>query len=482
MNDFLSAVATIVGSSQLLTAADDVARYDCDGRGGGTGVLAVVRPGSAGEVAAVLAASFMHGVHIVPQGARTGLSGAGTTHGGLLLSLERLARPPVIDPVNRTAEADAGVLLSSLNAAAEEHRLTFPIDLGADPSVGGMIAANTGGARFLRYGDVRRNLLAIEVALSDGCGTLVELGRNIWKDNGGLELKQLFASSSGSMGVITRATLALQPLPSTQLTALVSLSDAHIALELLVEIERRAGALLTAFEGISHNALNLAFAHVPSLQRPFETSPPYAALIELSGGDGLSFEQLTDIIALAVQPFIESAAISDIAVDRGDRLWRIRHAIPEGLRAAGLVIACDIAVPRGALMRFREEAATEIALRWPELIVADFGHVGDGGLHFNVVWPHAAGQLPVDLPDIVQSYIFALAVERYGGTFSAEHGIGPRNFGYYVRYTPEAVRTLASRVQDAIAPAPLGRVNFGGMDQNGRGLSAPSKVEEAREP
>jgi FAD/FMN-containing dehydrogenase len=461
MNDFFAAVESIVGSSQLLTAANDVARYDSDGRGAGSGASGVIRPGSAAEVAAVLEAGFMHGVSIVPQGARTGLSGAGTAQGGLLLSLERLARTPLIDSVNRTAEVDAGVLLSSLNAAAAQHRLTFPIDLGADPSIGGMIAANTGGARFLRYGDVRRNLLAVEVALSDGRGTLVQLGRNVWKDNGGLELKQLFASSSGSMGVITRATLALQPLPSTRMTALVSLSEASVALALLVEMERQAGALLTAFEGISHNAFNLAFAHVPNLQRPFETSPPYAVLIELSGGDGLSAEQMTDIIALVVQPFIESGAVVDVAIDLGDRLWRIRHALTEGLRAEGTVIACDIAVPRSVLMKFREEATREIAMRWPALMIADFGHVGDGGLHFNMVWPYTAGRLPDDLPAIVQSYVFERAVRGYGGTFSAEHGVGPRNFDHYVRFTPESVRSLATKVQKAIAPVPLGRVNFG---------------------
>ncbi len=170
---------------------------------------------------------------------------------------------------------------------------------------------------------------------------------------------------------------------------------------------------------------------------------------------------MTDIVAQAVEPFIETGSVIDAVVDAGDDLWKIRHAVPEGLRAAGRVIACDIAVPRGALTQFREKAAHGIAKRWPELVVADFGHVGDGGLHFNMVWPQAAGSMPVDLPSVVQCYVFALAVERYGGSFSAEHGVGPRNFDHYARFTPEPVRALAGRVQSAIAPFGLGRVDFG---------------------
>ncbi|MFC3712965.1 FAD-binding oxidoreductase [Sphingoaurantiacus capsulatus] len=466
MSALLAELRAIVGDAGLLALPDDMARYDSDGRGAGGAAIAVVRPATTGEVSALMRALHRHGAPVVPQGGRSGLAGAGLAAGAVVLSLERLAQAPQIDPINRTVQVDSGVPLSSLNAAAAAHGLTFPIDLGADPSVGGMVVANTGGARFLRYGDVRRNLLGLEVVLADGEGTVIELGGPVWKDNSGLDLKQLFTSSAGALGVVTRATLALQPLPANRVTALVGLATPAAAAPLLVELERRAGTLLTAFEGISATALELALAHVPRLRRPFAASPPYSVLIELSGGSGLPAGLLTNLLEEAIVPLIEIGTAIDAAVDEGDSLWAIRHAIPEGLRAHGSVIACDIAVRRGDLSRFRELAAAEVAQRWPQLVVADFGHVGDGGLHFNMVWPRDAGPAPAGLAAAVQSLVFAMVVEQFSGSFSAEHGIGPRNIDHYARFTPPPVRDLAGRVQRLVAPAGLGRVDFGAQLEN----------------
>jgi FAD/FMN-containing dehydrogenase len=364
-------------------------------------------------------------------------------------------------------QADAGVALSTLNNAAAEHGLTFPIDLGADPSVGGMVAANTGGARFLRHGDVRRNLLGLEVVLSDGAGTCLELGRALWKDNSGLDLKQLFTSSAGALGVVTRATLALQPLPANSVTALVALTEAEHALALLLHLEQSAGSLLTAFEGISANALELAFRHLPRLRKPFgDTIPEYCVLIEVAAGAGIPPECLSNLIEQSVGSMLESGSASDAVIDQTDSLWSIRHAVPEGLRAHGVVVGCDVSVRRGDLMAFRSVAAAEVRERWPQLIIADFGHIGDGGVHFNLVWPNAAGPVPMGLPEAVKSHLFAIAFERFGGSFSAEHGVGPRNISSYVRFTPLAVRSLAGRIQRVVAPAELGRVDFGTMEGN----------------
>jgi FAD/FMN-containing dehydrogenase len=397
------------------------------------------------------------------QGARSGLVAAGLADGDVVLSLERLNRAPLIDAANRTVEVDAGVTLSTLNDAAAEHGLTFPIDLGADPTVGGMVAANTAGARFLRHGDVRRNLLGLEVVLSDAAGTRLELGRALWKDNSGLDLKHLFTCSAGALGVVTRATLALQPLPANRVTALVAVSKAESALSLLLNLEQSAGTLLTAFEGISATALDLAFRHVPRLRRPFSdtTKPGYCVLIELAAGAGVPVECLSNLIEQSVGAMLEHGSATDAVVDQGHSLWSIRHAIPEGLRACGTTVACDVSVRRGDVMAFRSVAAAEVAKSWPELIVADFGHIGDGGLHFNLVWPHDAGPLPDGTAAAVRSHIFEIAVERFGGSFSAEHGVGPRNIDDYVRFTPAPVRLLAGQIQRLVAPTYLGRVDFG---------------------
>ena len=466
MTDFLTELREIAGANGVETDPNDLAPRNSDGRGKIGACLACVRPRDAEGVAAVLRLAARHAIRVIPQGARTGLVGAATgdTDGAsLLLDLARLSRPPLIDAINRSATVDAGVRLSALNDAARAHGLYFPVDLGADPSVGGMIAANTGGARFVRFGDVRRNLLGLDAILADGAGTHIRLGGALWKDNSGLDLKQLLVGSSGSLGVVVRATLALQPLPHARVTALLALADPDAIEALLASVEASCGALLTAFEGISSSAYEAALGHVPNLRRPFQAgAASYFLLVELSSGSAISGEQLEDILGCALSEHITSdGPVLDVAIDHGASLWAIRHAVPEGLRALGHVVGCDISIQRGDLSRFRRTIGAEIRDRYPQLVLCDFGHVGDGGLHFNGVWPHAAGIARADVLEDVRAHIFSAAVERFGGSFSAEHGIGPRNSGYYDRWTSPVVRTLAGKIQRAFASDAIGRVDFG---------------------
>lgn len=465
MNQILAdALADAVGPANLFTDPNDLAGYASDGRGVTGRPLGVVRPSSSAQVAAVLRAAHAAGVRVVPQGARTGLVAAaiaGDDAQLLLLNFDRLSRPPEIDPVNRTADVDAGVRLSALNAAAASHDLSFPIDLGADPSIGGMIAANTGGARLLRYGDVRRNLLALEVVTSEAEPRVLQLGAPLWKNNTGIDLKQLLVGSSGSLGIVTRATLALSPLPAARVTALLALDTDESAVELLLALEAGFGTLLTAFEGISAPALSAALTHVPRLRDPFAgTLPPYAVLIELSAGAAVEAEWLEERLGETLAPWMERGVIPDAVLDRRDDLWAIRHAVPEGLRASGKVIACDIALKRGDVMRFRRDLAARVQAVAPQLRLHDFGHVGDGGLHFNMVWPPEAGPFDASVAEAARATVFRAVVEEYGGSFSAEHGIGPSNAAWYAALVPEPVRRLAGAVQRLLAPLPVGRVDF----------------------
>lgn len=459
----------VVGPAQVLTEPGDLAGYRADGRGAGGGApLAVVRPADAGEVSALVRLAAEAGVRIVVQGGQSGLVGAGLAAdaGDIVVNLDRLSRHIEIDPLNRTATVDAGVRLSALNAAGAEHGLYFPIDLGADPSIGGMIAANTGGARLLRYGDVRANLMAIDVVAADAAGSALSLGAALWKNNTGLDLKQLLVGSGGSMGIVTRATVALQRRPAHQMTALIALREAETALPLLLALEEGFGALLSAFEGMSARAMAAALGHVPGLRSPFETLPAYAVLVELSAPAAVPAGDLEERLAELLGPWMEGAVppIEDVTIDHRGGLWAIRHAIPEGLRAAGSVIACDIALKRGDVMRFRNDMAARVLAAAPHLLPHDFGHIGDGGLHFNLVWRHADGPADPAVVERVRTIIFDGVVHDYGGSFSAEHGIGPRNMAYYPRYVPNGVRRLAGAVQRLIAPIRLGRVDFGGAE------------------
>lgn len=458
-------LAAIVGAAQVFTAADDLAAYRTDGRGAGGGMpVAVVRPADADQVSALARLAASEGLRMIVQGARTGLVGAGLAdEGDLVVNLDRLAKHISIDPVNRTATVDAGVRLSALNAAAQAHGLFFPVDLGSDPSLGGMVAANTGGARLLRYGDVRANLMALDVVMADGKGTRLSLGAPLWKNNTGIDLKQLLVGSGGSMGIVTRVTVALQPCPAVRLTAMIALRDPHAALDLLGVLEGGLGTLLSAFEGIGPAALEAALGHVPGLRAPFAATPPYVVLAEISAGAAFEAEWLEERLADLLAPLMDgdSAPVLDVAMDRRDGLWAIRHAVPEGLRASGTVVACDIALKRGDVMRFRDDVAARLSQAVPGLEPHDFGHIGDGGLHYNCVWPKSAGPLDPAAVERARAIIFDTAVREYGGSFSAEHGIGPRNITQYPRFVPASVRRLAGAVQRLFAPIPGGRVDFG---------------------
>nr|MBA4770379.1 FAD-binding oxidoreductase [Sphingobium sp.] len=463
----IARLSAIVGAGQVLTDADDMAGYRVDGRGEGGGVPgAVVRPGDADQLSALMRLAAETGTRVVVQGGRTGLAGAGLASesgGDIIVNLDRLSGHIAIDPVNRTATVDAGVRLSALNAAAADHGLFFPIDLGADPSIGGMIAANTGGARLLRYGDVRANLMALDYVAADARGTRQSLGAPLWKDNSGLDLKQMLVGSGGSIGIVTRATVALHPLPATRMTALIALRDPASALTLLLALEAGFGSLLSAFEGISAPALAAALSHVPGLRAPFPGAPAYAVLIELSAASAFDDAFLEERLFALLEPLMDGpdAPVADAAIDHRDGLWAIRHAVPEGLRACGTVVACDIALCRGDVMRFRADMADRLAKAVPALVPHDFGHIGDGGLHYNLVWPHAAGTPDKDAIEQARTIIFDAVVREYGGSFSAEHGIGPRNIAHYPRFVPAGVRRLAGAIQRLMAPHPIGRIDFG---------------------
>lgn len=455
----LDALAAVVGPQHVLTDAADLASYSSDGRGITSAPLAVARPKNRDEISKIITLCADHHIRLIPQGARTGLTASAIADQSgqmLLLNLDRLSAPPVIDAANRTARVEAGVRLSTLNQAAEPYRLFFPIDLGADPSIGGMVATNTGGARFLRYGDVRRNLLSVELLTAEAEPRLIRLGQELWKDNSALDLKQLLIGSGGMMGIITEVTIALSRLPSTATTAMIALPDPKTALDLLIRLEGDFGPLLTAFEGISQKAMDAALFHLPRLRRPFTETPVYAVLVELSGGAAIEADWLDEHLAASLTPMMESGAITDVILDRGDSLWALRHAVPEGLRASGKVVGCDISMKRGDMFRFREEATALLAELFPQFILHDFGHIGDGGMHFNLVWPSELGKCQTDQAEAARALIFTLCVDAYHGSFSAEHGLGPINAAYYRRHTSPDVQRITEDLRQYLAPIAMG--------------------------
>jgi len=459
----------LLGPGGVLHSSPDTEKYERGYRYGAGKALAVVRPATVSELTAVVRYCFAHEVRITPQGANTGLVGASTPDASgeqLVVSLDRLRGVEAVDTHNRTACVRAGTRLSELNGEVARHDLFYPIDLGSDPSLGGMVATNTGGSRLLRYGDVQRSLLGLEVVLADADATVVSDLRGLRKDNSGIDLKQLFVGTSGSFGIICRVQVELQRQPRQAAAALVVPASHAAVPELLAMLEREAGEFLAAFEGMSANAMEAALSHNRRLRNPFSSAdlPAYAVLVELAttiGADQLDLSQLLEqLLGRAMEA--SEPLVKDACLGRAEDFWAIRHSISDGVRAAGAVVGFDISVPRSRLPELRAELVTLLNEQCPQLRICDFGHCGDGGDHFNLVWPTSAGPGDPAIIAAARELIYDRVVQQYGGSFSAEHGVGPHNIAYYRRYTSPAERLLAGGLKRLCDPKGLlGAVDFG---------------------
>jgi FAD/FMN-containing dehydrogenase len=455
------ALRDVLGEDAVVTEAHELERYEKGWRYGSGAALAVARPRTPAEVARVLAYASRNGVRLLAQGANTGLVGASNPDASgemLVLSLERLSEPIDVDPVDRTVTAGGGVLLSQLNAALEPHGLVFPVDLGADPTVGGMVVTNTGGTRLLRYGDVRQNLLGVEVALPDG--SVLDLMTALRKNNTGLDAKQLFVGTSGVFGVVTRALLRVVPRPAQRATALVGAGGGETVLALLSHLERTVGEVLTAFEVMSADALAPVFRHQPRLRSPFGASlPPFVALVELSTtlpAERLALDELLETTLGELCETEAGAGLTDVFPGKPAELWDVRHHVSESHRHEGEVLGFDVSVPRSSLPALLQGARDLVAAEYPFVRVCDFGHWGDGGVHLNLVFRKDDAPKPTAaLKEELQPRIYELAVTRLRGSYSAEHGIGPHNQLFYDRYTPDAVKALCRTLKAQLDPKGL---------------------------
>lgn len=471
----MAALSAILGGSGLLTAAPDRLPYEQAARYAGGTTWAVARPSTVEELSATVAYAVRNGVRVVPQSGNTGLvSGSNPDPTGeeLVLSLDRMRAPLAIDEVDRTVRAMAGTRLSELNTALAEYGLWMPIDLGSDPMVGGMVSTNTGGARFIRYGGMRQRVLALTVVLADEQGTVVELGTGLRKDNSRLDLRQLFVGSCGALGVVAGATLEAARLPAQSCTVLLVPTRPEDCDALLTWAERRFGDFVSAFEGMSQAAMRAALDHVPGLRNPFAGGevPPYAILLELASTvpyESFPLDVLVenDLAALfeADKPLLQDALFGD-----GPSLWRMRHSMSEGIRAKGSVAGFDLSFPRGGLFAFRKDAQRLLDEQFPGAALHDFGHIGDGGVHFSIVLPNDGARMYEPL----EQAITELAVVGHGASFSGEHGIGRKNQALYDRYTPNAVQALSGRVVDAFATHRFGAARFG-LDPGAESCKAP---------
>ncbi|TNF61900.1 MAG: FAD-binding oxidoreductase [Burkholderiales bacterium] len=451
----------IVGEAHVLTRdqGDDLSPWEQDWRKRARGrALAVVRPGSAGEVAAVVQACAAAGHGIVPQGGNTGLvvgsvpDDSGTQ---VLLSLARLNRVREIDAANLTMTAEAGCVLQAVQAAADRAGLLFPLSLAAEGSctIGGNLATNAGGTQVLRYGNARDLCLGLEVVTAAG---------DIWhglgglrKDNTGYDLRDLFVGSEGTLGIITAATLRLHPRPACRLTAWAALPSLEAAVGLLGLAQRHLGADLTGFEVMGRFALSLVDRHMPQLRVPLWQQAPFCVLLENSDSESEAharsrFERL---LASALEDGLVNDAVVAESLQQARQLWHIRESIPLAQAEEGLNIKHDISLPVSRIPAFCAETDALLQREIPGVRLVNFGHLGDGNLHYNVQAP--AGGDPAaflrEQEERVNTLVFD-QVSRHGGSISAEHGIGSLKAGTLPRYKDPVALELMRRIKQALDP------------------------------
>ncbi|MGJ5140727.1 FAD-binding oxidoreductase [Bradyrhizobium oligotrophicum] len=430
MTELIERLQRLVGVAHVLVAAEDQAPYLHDWLGKYHGAtLAVVRPGSTDEVAAVMEACAAARLAVVPQGGHTSLSGGATPDASgraIVLSLSRMNRIRAVDPVGQTIVVDAGIVLARVQDAAREAGLFFPLSLGSEGSctVGGNLAANAGGVAVLRYGVMRELTLGLEVVLPDG--RIWDGLRALRKDNTGYALRDLFIGSEGTLGVITGAVLKLFPQPTARATAFVAVADAAAALNLLRLSRARCGDRLTAFEFLTSATLEMILRQTPDIRLPFPALPEAAVLIELSdiGEEAALTARLETTLADAMTEGLASDAVVAQDGTQAKAFWRVRESVSEALVREGRALKHDISVPVAEIADFVTvmDAAVGAALTGIRPMV--FGHLGDGNLHYNLMRPldMSEDEFYRHGPRITR--LVHDEVTRRRGSISAEHGIG----------------------------------------------------------
>jgi D-lactate dehydrogenase (cytochrome) len=460
-NDLLDRLAAVVGPNGLLTAADDLAPYLVEQRDLFHGrAAAVVRPASVAEVAQVVALCAERRVAMVPQGGNTGLCGGGAPDPSgdqVIVSLGRLNRIRALDPVNFTMTVDAGVILETVQNAANDAGCLFPLTFGARGSaqIGGVVSTNAGGAGVLRYGNTRDLVLGLEAVLPDG--RIWNGLRRLRKDNTGYDLKHLFIGAEGTLGIVTAAVLKLFPKPNDIQTAFCALSSLDAALALLSLARETSGDQVTAFELIPRIGLDLATRHVAGATDPFADTFGWYALIELSSaahGPALR-EALEILLGRAMDQGIVADAVLAQSLDQRKALWHIREAIPEAQKREGGSIKHDISVPLSSMPAFIRTAMAAVEAALPGIRPVPFGHVGDGSLHFNLTQPEGADKAAFLAEWGRMNRIVHDIVASLDGAISAEHGIGRLKKDEMALYKPPLDLDLMRRIKRAFDPFDL---------------------------
>lgn len=461
----LDSLRRIVGDTNVLTHDDptaDLGAWEQDWRKRVRGTaLAVVRPGSTQQVADVVKACAAAGASIVPQGGNTGLVVGSTPDNSgtqVVLSLQRMSAVRAVDPGNSTITVEAGCVLQNLQTAAEQAGFLFPLSLGAEGSctIGGNLATNAGGTQVVRYGNARELCLGVEVVTAKG---------EIWdglsglrKDNTGYDLRDLFIGSEGTLGIITAATMKLYPQPAAQLTAWAAVASLEDAVALLVLAQKRLSAGLTGFEVMGQFALSLVDKHYPHLRVPLWKDAPWCVLLENSDSESEDHArtQFESLLEAALEQGLVSDAVVAENITQANNLWHIRESISLAQAEEGLNIKHDISIPVSRIPEFVRQADAALAAAIPGVRFVNFGHLGDGNLHYNIQAP-AEGDARVFLNEQEENVntIVYDTVQAFDGSISAEHGVGELKRHKLVKHKSPVALGMMRAIKGALDPQGL---------------------------
>jgi FAD/FMN-containing dehydrogenase len=446
-NEALRVLRETLGPAGVLLAPDDLSRYELSPNRLHGRAAAVIRPRTVEDVRAALRVCRDHRLNVVPQGANSGLVGAALpdeTGSQAVLSTERMRDRFEIDEAARTLTASAGWTLDEINARLAPLRLQFPIEVGSSPSVGGMVSTNTAGSNVLRYGDVRRRLLGVQAVIADADLTVIDTLAPLRKQNEGLDMGWLFVGTGGAYGVVTAASLELAPLPTSVATAWLDIPDPARLPAVLSEFERCAGEWLSGFELASATAVRLLEHRHAHLLNRLPAGEHDRVLVEI----GAANESAEELLVTAIESLCDRGDVGDTVIGPPDRLWEVRHTIPAITEQMNPVAAFDISAPRSALTAMRTELKARLARSYPAITPIELGHYGDGGLHLLLPLP---ADLAADLAAL-RHLVLDTVVRDFGGSFSAEHGIGPKNADAYARYVPAPTQRLAEALKHQLDP------------------------------
>ena len=460
--EFLDRLRHIVGPANFITEGDKSA-WENDWRKRVVGkALAVVRPGTTQEVADVVRLCAQHqadlGISLVPQGGNTGLvvgSIPDATGQQIVLSLTRLNAVRGIDAANLAITVEAGCILQTVQEAAEAAGFLFPLSLAAEGSctIGGNLGTNAGGTQVVRFGNTRDLCLGLEVVTAQG---------DIWhglsglrKDNTGYDLADLFIGSEGTLGVITAATMKLYPKAAAQLTAWAAVPSLDHAVALLGLAHQHLGAGLTGFEVMGQFALSLVARHFPQQRVPLFEQTPWCVLLENSDHESeqharAQFERLLEIA-------MEHGCVTDAVVAenlaQAKALWHIRESIPLAQPMEGPNIKHDVSIAVSRIPEFVKATDTLLAEAFPRVRFVNFGHLGDGNLHYNVQAPQGidAQAFLVEHEEAVNTVVFD-SVHAFGGSISAEHGVGSMKVDKLLKYKSPVALALMRAIKLALDP------------------------------